>query len=167
MVKLNIWQIDDAIREKWNRVNEIVELADGEVTDEARAIIDEIDDLDIAREKKIEGAVCIYKEQGIRIDAIDLEIKRLQAEKKKAQNEQERLKAYISYATAGEKFSSLNASVSWRKSTAVVFDDLDSIPNEYIRFVPEVQKADIKTALKNGVPVAGARLEERTNIIIK
>lgn len=63
------------------------------------------------------------------------------------------------------KFSLPTHELKSRRSQAVVIDDLAELPTEYLRpkttYSPD--KTAIKAALKQGNPVPGARLEERTS----
>ena len=92
-----------------------------------------------------------------------------------AKNKAESVKHYLDYLCSGDSFSTDKVQVSYRKSTAVEFDDKfieDALGNEdlekYLKFKePEVDKTAIKDAIKSGHEFEHARLVERYNIQIK
>lgn len=165
---MNIYEIDRTLLEKWQAFNDMMEETGGEMDEAAMELYYSIDALEIDRNKKIEGAACIWKKDALEITGIDNEIKRLQDYKKRMQREQERLERYLTYATGGEKYQGLQAQVGWRKSEAVIVDE-EKLPKKYmvkkITFAPD--KTEIKKLLKDGIKVKGASLEERQNISIK
>lgn len=142
-----------------------------EIDEESGEILnaDELDELKMAREDKIEG--------------ISLWIKNLEAEKEAVKNEKnnfadrekrlgkkiESLKGYLTYALDGQKFSTPRVAVSFRKSESVHITDEYLIPDEYKVFtvVKKPDKGVIKDALKKGKEIMGAELLEKRNISIK
>ena len=74
-------------------------------------------------------------------------------------------------ATGIEKISGPGVELSFRKSSAVVVDGTDLIPAEYMRTKPapepEPDKKAIADAIKAGVEVPGAHLEQRRSLQIK
>lgn len=97
-------------------------------------------------------------------------IERAKAEEARA----ERLRKYLAenlLACGIEKVSGPGVSISFRKSSAVVIDGADLIPQEFIR-VPEPKPAEpdkkaIADAIKAGREVPGAHIEQRQSIQIK
>ena len=80
----------------------------------------------------------------------------------------ESLKRYISTYLEGTAFESAKVKVSFRKSEAVEIMEGAVIPDEYLRFKePEVNKADLKKAIKAGLTIGGVQLVESNNIQIK
>ena len=142
-----------------------------EIDEESGEILnaDELDELKIAREDKIEG--------------ISLWIKNLEAEKEAVKNEKnnfadrekrlgkkiESLKGYLTYALDGQKFSTPRVAVSFRKSESVHITDEYLIPDEYKVFtvVKKPDKGVIKDALKKGKEIMGVELIEKRNVQIK
>lgn len=97
-------------------------------------------------------------------DAIDAEIKRLQARKKHISNAESRLKDYLRYnmeASGTTKISCPLFSITLTKPQKVVVIDNETWLNEeYIRVKREVDKTKIKAALKEGAIIPGAHLED-------
>lgn len=156
---MTLYELDKAIADFELEVNE-----DGEVLN-----IDELDELNLAREQKIEG--------------ISLWVKNLEAEKEAVKHEKDNfadrerrlgkkidsLKRYLTYALDGQKFSTPKVAVSFRKSESVLVKDKYLIPDNYMNLsvVREPNKTAIKNALKRGEEIMGVELLEKRNISIK
>ena len=80
----------------------------------------------------------------------------------------ESLKRYISGYLDGTAFESAKVKVSFKKSESLEISEEAVIPDEYLRFKePEVNKADLKKAIKAGLTIGGVWIEEKNNIQIK
>ena len=86
----------------------------------------------------------------------------------------ERLREYLSsnmQACGITKISGPGITLSFRASHAVVIDDAEQIPREYMRQKPapepEPDKPAIAAAIKLGEVVAGARVETRQTLQVK
>lgn len=144
----------------------------GEILDEEAMV--RVDELQLARDTKIEGVALWIKNLTAEVEALEREEKAFSARKKAAKNKVERLKGWLSYALHGEKFKTDKAAISWRRSEALEIDeDLDpmrlvEIDPYFIKLPPpEFNKTKIKEALKDGTEIPGVRLVERQNIQIK
>ena len=104
-----------------------VDAETGEILD-----VDKLNALEMERDAKVEAVCLWYKDTKAEAEAIGNEIKVLQARKKTLDNLMERLKNYTGFALAGEKFKTSKVSVSYRKSTSVVIDDITAVPKNYI-----------------------------------
>lgn len=122
-------------------------------------------------QQKSEGyckAIAMYKSQE---EALDAEIKRLQAKKKVCKNAQERMKESLLASMRLLDLQKIEAgtfTISTRKSTAVEIIDETKL-GEYRREVVtyEINKNDIKKALNEGIEIEGAQLVENQNIQIR
>ena len=117
----------------------------------------------------VAGVVRMFENKS---EEIDREIERLTAIKKKVDNTVGRLKTSLSTAcqTLGfEKIEGIHAKISFRKSEKTVIDNLEEIPQEYKieKVTYTADKTKIKEALKSGLNVSGAHLEENKSIQIK
>lgn len=67
------------------------------------------------------------------------------------------------------KFETAKVALSMRKSEAVIIEDESLIPKDYLveKITVNPDKVGIKKAIKNGLTVPGAFLEERQNLQIK
>lgn len=85
----------------------------------------------------------------------------------------ERLRDYLAGAMTVcgiEKIEGPGVKLSWRKSSAVVIDDVSMLPAEYMTTPkppePAPDKAAIKKAIEANKDVPGARIEHRHNLQI-
>lgn len=138
----------------------------GEIIDEKR-----LDALHMEREKKIENILLWIKNLKSEADAIKAEEKALADRRKTDERKADSLTEYVKNVLDGRKFQTARVSVSYRKSEAVVVDDMElmlEVSDDYLTYKdPEPNKSKIKAALKNGLPVPGCHLEERQNMTIK
>lgn len=166
---MKLYEIDEQIRQIESALMETVDEDTGEITDGlmANLLMDRLTDLDIAREKKIEG-ICLWRLETLgEAEAIGNEIKRLQKRKKAAENRAESLKQFVTEALNGEKFKTPKVSVSYKKSESVSVPNPAALPDDYVRIKLEPDKAKIKDAIKKGEEVYGATLETNVSTIIK
>ena len=68
-----------------------------------------------------------------------------------------------------DKFESARVSIGFRKSETVIIEDEGQLSDQYVTVETKrsPDKKAIKTALKSGIAVRGARLQENQNIQIK
>lgn len=147
-------------------ITNCVDSETGEIIDEKR-----LDALQMAREKKIENILLWIKNLKSEAGAIREEEKKLADRRQSDEKKAESLTQYVQNVLNGEKFKTSRVVVSYRKSEAVIVDDLQLMQetcDEYLKYKdPEPDKAKIKAALKDGITVPGCHLEERQNITIK
>ena len=162
---MNIYQIDEAIRQAEEKL--LAELEEtGEITDEAQALMERVDALQISRDKKIEGAAFLRREALDNSEIIGNEIKRLQSLKKAQDNRADNLLKYITGALGGEKFKSPFVSISYRNTESVDVSDIDALPEQYVRVKKEANKTDLKKALKAGEEIEGVTLQSNTSTVV-
>lgn len=127
-----------------------------------------LDALAMEREIKVGHIARAYRNLSAEADAIDAEIKRLRDKLASANRRANNCKAYLEHALGGEKFKDGVVTVSYRKSVAVVVEEGAQIPDEYLRHpAPEINRTALGAALKAGVAIQGARLEDRMNIQVR
>ena len=150
---------------------EIMDLADletGEITD-----FEALDNLQMARDQKIENIACYYKNLVADAEAIKAEKDALAERQKAAENKAARLKEYLSYALHGEKFSTPKCAVTFRRTTSVNVEDPSaaSLVVEQklcVRYkAPEISKSELGKVLKAGQEVPGAALVEWLSVGVK
>lgn len=152
------------IAEDQRLLNAMLEENGGELTPEIEEAMRITEDNFVAKAEAYGATISEYDAQA---DACDAEIKRLQAYKKTCQNVSRRMKERLSMAMdefSTEKLTAGTFRFSFRKSTAVLIENEDMIPDEYKDFVPTLRKKDIMDALKNGEFIAGASLETRKSL---
>ena len=152
----------------------IAELLEGAVDQETGEIQEEalaaLEDLEIARETKIENVGLFIKNLEADAKAIKEEAKNLTARAKAAENKAEGLRNYLAYCLGGEKFQTPKLAVTFRHSKKVVVDEnrLFEIPEEYLRNKePEVDKKRVSEALKSGEAIPGCTLVDSVTMQIK
>ena len=157
---MTLYEIDNAIYEC---VNE-----DGEVIDHEK-----LEELQMERDKKIEGIAVWIKELTAEANAIKEEKLKLEARQKVAENKVKSLKNYLAYALKGASFRTAKVSVSFRKTESVEvtpdgLENLKAMRDDLLKYKePEPDKTAIKQALKSGLSVSGVRLVQNTSTIIK
>ena len=157
---MKLYEIDNAIYEC---VNE-----DGEVIDPEK-----LEELQMERDKKIEGIACWIKELSAEANAIKEEKLRLEARQKVAENKVKNLKSYLADALQGASFRTAKVSVSFKNTESVEvtpdgLENLKEMRDDLLKYKePEPDKTAIKQALKSGLSVRGVQLVQNTSTIIK
>lgn len=162
---MNLYEINRAIESFEFEVSE-----DGEVLNFA-----ELDELQMARGEKIENIACYIKNLTANANAIREEEKSLAERRNAIEKKAARLRQYLADMLNGEKFESARCAISYRKSTVVEFENVDETIDwlqhnreDLLRFrQPEINKAEVKTLLKNGGEVFGAKLVEKNTMGVK
>ena len=153
---MNLYEIDSEILG-------CVDITTGEIFDE-----DKFESLVMEREKKVENICLWIKNLKAEIEALKAEKDAFAKRQKSAENKMESLKRYITGYLDGASFESAKVKVSFRKSESIEIEEGTIIPDEYLRFKePEVNKTDLKNALKSGIHIQGVQLVENQNIQIK
>lgn len=130
--------------------------------------VDDLDELELSKNEKVEN-ICLYI-KNLRTDAAayKAEKDRFFQRERAAKNKADGLSEYLENMLAGETFESIKASVTYRKSEIVECEDVSIVPADFLRYKePELNKAAIKNAIKNGVNVKGCILAEKMNMQIK
>lgn len=154
----------------------------GELTEELALTLPQTSEALVA---KVDNIGMLIRKFESSVDAIDTEIKRLQALKKSFNNSAENLKGYILYSMDRNKFDRLEGEttrVMKRRSERTITDDeailapyqfaieqfRESLPN-YITLPDfKVNKSVIKDMIKKqGIEIPGAHLEENWSIVMK
>lgn len=136
------------------------------------AINDTLESIKGDIKEKAQNIAHVNANMAARIEAIDNEIKRLQAAKKVQQNKQNALKDYLRHNMESCDISKIECdlfSITLRKPVdVVVIDDDQQVPQDYWKVVKSVDKSLVKKALKDGAVVKGARLAPgKAGLLIK
>lgn len=124
--------------------------------------------LAIARDEKVENLGLFIKELNAEAEAIKQEKMNLEKRQRAALKKADRLKDYLEAMLNGDKFKTARLSISYRTSESLEVKDISKVPQEYLRYSdPEVNKTDLKKAIKNGEVIEGVELISKTNIQIK
>jgi hypothetical protein len=161
----SLYEINSEMQELLDSVMEYASENDGEITEE---MSEELDNLSIERNDKIESTACYIKNLKAESDMIKAEEVNLAKRRKVIDNKKERISEWLQANLAGEKFKSARCTVSYRKSASVSITDESAIPFEF-KEVVEVSKVDkmaLKKALKE-MEVAGCEIVEKQSMTIK
>lgn len=144
-------------------------MVDPETGEIDESILEQVTELEISRNEKIDNTACYIKSLESDADGISREIEKLKKRKETSMKTAERLREYLGRELAGEKFSSPRCVISYRKSSKVILDDIGSVPEEYLRRTESVElnKELAKKAFKRGEYLEGCHLEETTSMTIK
>ena len=152
---MNLYEIDQAIMDA-------IDPETGEIIDEA------FDSLVMTRNQKLENIGLYIKNLEADAAAFKAEKESFADRQKAAENKAASLKRYLSDFLAGQKFETLRVKVSFRKSESLEVSEEAKIPEEFLRYKePEINKADLKKAVKAGLVLEGVQLVEKQNISIK
>lgn len=143
---------------------ECVDTETGEIVDEER-----LNALEMERDKKIEGVILWRKDLLAEAEAVKAEGAKLYKRGKGCENKAEQLKKWVEFALAGDKFKTDRCSVSYRKTSSIVIDDVYALPQDVWKEMSEdwISKTKIKEAIEAGKDVKGAHQEDRQSIVIK
>lgn len=156
----------------YNIEQEYIDLANLIIDNDGEATEDVINALQVSRkdlETKSVGYSKVIKQAKGEVSIIDSEIKRLQAEKKKRVNLENRLKEALTNAMNTFELDKLETplcKISFRNSQSVEIEDIEKLPTECIVIEKKVSKTALKELLKNG-DVEGAKLVNNKSIKIK
>lgn len=165
---MKLYEINDRIYELLNQ--ELIDPETGEILDVNA--FDELKDLEVERDIKIENTGLFIKNLDAEITALKAEEKRLAERRKAKENKLNWTKRFLDEFLKAEgemKFETARVKLSFRKSESVnIFEEM-ILPNEYVRekteYIPD--KTAIKKAIKDGKSVEGAELIVNMNLQVK
>lgn len=151
-----------------------------EITAEAHALEKLAEDYDLSPEDiadTLEGIQLEFKDKALQVanfllnldpfeQGLDAEIKRLQAKKKALQNRRESVKDYLRENMLASGITKIECPVFTIRikpaQPVVIVDNEQALPDEFVsvKTVVAADKNAIKKALKEGLEVAGAHLED-------
>lgn len=144
-------------------IMDCVDMETGEIID-----AEKLASLQIDRKDKIENIALYIKNLRADAAAYKAEKDEFAYRQKVAENKAESLAEYLASILSGEKVKADRFSISYRKSQSVAITDSDSVPDDYkIKQEPKIDKVAIKKAIKDGAEIAGAKLVDKQNIVIK
>ena len=161
-----------ALYEIDQEILDCVDAESGEILD-----TEKLDALQMEREEKLEGVALWIKDMKAEAEAIKAEADKLNARKKALDNKIDGLKNWLMMALDGGKLKTARCNVYLTHSQRLSVVDEQKligylqntrVPDEFLRFrEPELRKDEIKKALKDGVYIPGASLEESESVVIK
>lgn len=153
---MNLYQIDAEIMK-------LIDYETGEILD-----WDKLDELQTAKEQKIENIALYIKNLTAEAAALKAEKDAFAERQKAAEKRAEGLKQYLASALKGEKFKTTKVNISYRKSETLEIANGVEIPEDFLKYAePEINKTELKKAIKDGLLLEGVSIVERQNIQIK
>ena len=153
---MNLYEINNEIMSCWDEET-------GEILDTQK-----FDEMQMALDDKLEGIGCYIKNLKAEAAALENEAKALAERGKKAKNKAASLERYLSDFLQGNPFETLRVKISFRKSESLEVSDTAKVPEAYLRYkAPEVDKTELKKAVKAGLVLEGVQLVQKNNIQIK
>lgn len=149
-------------------------IEDGEIPEEA--VADTLEAITGEIEVKADNIACLLKNLKAEAEAIRAEELRLAERRKAKENTHERLKEYLSdvlQRTGIDKVETARNKITFRKSESVEVDETfiawaTEHRDDLLKYsVPTANKTAIKTAIKEGAEIVGAKLVSNRNIQIK
>lgn len=139
----------------------------GEILDED--VANALNALTLERDEKIENVALWYKDVLAEAEAIKAEENKLASRRRGKERLAESLKRFLDFACAGQKFSSPRVAISFRNvvNGKTVIDDPTLIPMAFQKVVTEPIKSEISKAIKAGIDVPGAHLEDSHSVIVR
>lgn len=144
--------------------DDYVNVDSGEIID-----TEAIDALKLERDVKIENIGKWILNLEADEKALAEQEQRFRERKNAAKKKREDLKNYLAYILDGKNFKCTACEMRFRASDAVVYiGDVKDVPKEYLRYKePEIDKAKVKKALKDGAEIKGFSLIKRANLTVK
>ena len=173
---MNLYEIEDKL---YNLIENGFDAETGEIL-EGTDLSDSITACQMALSDKISNIACMIKNLQSDAEALKAEKAKLAKRQAVAEHKAEWLKHYLnSYlqSTVEDvrkyKYSDARCAISFRKSESVEIEDINAIPEEYIKprtlKDTDIDKTSIKKFLKENADatVTGAELVEKENLQIK
>ena len=166
---MNLYDINKEIEDALNNIYSSMDEETGEVDE---AYVHQLEELQMQRDEKLDNIGAYIKNLLAEAKMLKEEEQALKARRESKEKRAESLKNYVASNLKEQeinKFESARVVFSFRKSEQVNVPDLDKLDKKYL--VEDVSyKADkkaIKEAIKSGVEVEGAYIEEKQNLQIK
>ena len=166
MLKKMIFRKEKEMATLYEINTELMNLIDdetGEITD-----IEKWNELNLTADQKVENIGCWVKNLKSDIDALKAEEKALQDRRKTAENKVKYLTGHLEGYLNGQKFETAKVKLSFRKSKVLEIAEGVKVPEEYLRYKdPEVNKTELKKAVKAGLQLQGVQLVKTLKLQLK
>ena len=171
--KQTLWQLTEQGSKLEEMIENSINWETGEVDENYDKLTDLKDEINALVVSKGKDLIYVLRKQDNYAEAIDEEIKRLQALKKSYAKKKENLSNYIKMCMIANNIKAIETPVGKlsivNNAESVEIYDETLIDKKFIKTKIEetISKTDIKNAIKNGEEVQGARLVRNTRLAIK
>lgn len=171
--KQTLWQLTEQGSKLEEMIENSIDWETGEVDENYDRLTDLKDEINALVVNKGKDLIYVLRKQDNYAEAIDEEIKRLQALKKSYAKKKENLSNYIKMCMIANNIKAIETPVGKlsivNNAESVEIYDESLIDKKFIKTKVEetISKTDIKNAIKNGEEVQGARLVRNTRLAIK
>lgn len=171
--KQTLWQLTEQGSKLEEMIENSINWETGEVDENYDQLTDLKDEINALVVSKGKDLIYVLRKQDNYAEAIDEEIKRLQALKKSYAKKKENLSNYIKMCMIANNIKAIETPVGKlsivNNAESVEIYDESLIDKKFIKTKVEetISKTDIKNAIKNGEEVQGARLVRNTRLAIK
>lgn len=140
-----------------------IDLDTGEIIDQGR-----LDQLQMDKHEKLRNIAFVAINATADIAMYKEQEKRFHARRTAAENTLKWAKETLMRELAGKKMKEAEFLISYRPSEVLEIDEGTKLPAEFLKpKEPDIDKAAIKAALKDGAVIDGCRLVQRQNIQIR
>ena len=171
--KQTLWQLTEQGSKLEEMIENSINWETGEVDENYDQLTDLKDEINALVVSKGKDLIYVLRKQDNYAEAIDEEIKRLQALKKSYAKKKENLSNYIKICMIVNNIKAIETPIGKlsvvNNAESVEIYDESLIDKKFIKTKIEetISKTDIKNAIKNGEEVQGARLVRNTRLAIK
>ena len=171
--KQTLWQLTEQGSKLEEMIENSINWETGEVDENYNKLTDLKDEINALVGNKGKDLIYVLRKQDNYAEAIDEEIKRLQALKKSYAKKKENLSNYIKMCMIANNIKAIETPVGKlsivNNAESVEIYDESLIDKKFIKTKVEetISKTDIKNAIKNGEEVQGASLVRNTRLAIK
>ena len=171
--KQTLWQLTEQGSKLEEMIENSINWETGEVDENYDKLTDLKDEINAMVVSKGKDLIYVLRKQDNYAEAIDEEIKRLQALKKSYTKKKDNLSNYIKICMIANNIKAIETPIGKlsvvNNAESVEIYDETLIDKKFIKTKVEetISKTDIKNAIKNGEEVQGARLVRNTRLAIK
>jgi len=166
---MNFYDVTKDYIEKMEYLELGINAETGEISEDKNQLAIWNQELTQDLKNKSANIIAVVRNQELTIEALDTEIERLKGLKKLRENQLNKFKDYIKNVmliNQIEKIDTVLGSIKFTKSTSTEIYDESLIDKKFIEIVTteKISKEKIKSALKAGEEVQGARLIVNKNL---
>lgn len=163
---MNLFEIEAAITNcvRLENSDNFVDVSTGEVLD-----AEALDQLKMEIPRKLENLGRWMLNLEAEEKALADQEKRFKERKDAVKKKRESIKSYVGAFLNGKPYKCTDFEFKFRKTESVAFNgDIYKVPDDYLRYKePELDKAKIKKALKDGIEIPGCSLEVKQSLSVK